>query len=84
MQQDMPRGAASSASSMEEWAQRFVEVDDQVNALRASIANLAEESSQLTGEIKRHSMKGALSSMCLLRKEVKEFEKNLEVAMTGK
>ena len=67
----------------EELARHFLEVDNQVKALRESIANLADESAKAAAEIDRRGMSGALSLTRTLREEVKEIEKNLTEARMG-
>jgi hypothetical protein len=63
--------------------EQFIELDNRVNELRASIASLAEESSTCLAEINRQGMGGALLMTKALRDEVKEWEKKLHMARVG-
>jgi hypothetical protein len=63
--------------------ENFIEVESRVNALRASIASLAEESAKCIAEIERHGMTGVLSLTRSLKDEVKEWERKLHLARAG-
>jgi len=63
--------------------EQFIELDNRVNELRASIASLAEESSSCLVKINQQGMNGALSMTRALRDEVKEWEKKLHLAKAG-
>jgi ankyrin repeat protein len=63
--------------------EQFIELDNRVNELRASISSLAEESSTFLAEINRQGMGGALLMTKTLRDEVKEWEKKLHMARVG-
>ncbi|KAL9186374.1 hypothetical protein ACHAXT_005612 [Thalassiosira profunda] len=80
---NLPVAADEATDGMEEWTKRFVEVDNYVNALRTSIASLAEESSRSMAEIERLGMGGALALTGKLKDEVKEIEKNMALAQAG-
>jgi hypothetical protein len=61
----------------------FIDVENCVNALRASIVNLTEKIATCNAEIERHGMSGALSLTRSLNNEVKEWEKKLRIAREG-
>jgi hypothetical protein len=81
-----PQQSKDDNAIMDEWRvaiENFIEVESRVNALRASIANLAEESAKCIAEIERHGMTGALSLTRSLKDEVKEWERKLRLARVG-
>ncbi len=81
-----PQQSKDDNAIMDEWhvaIENFIEVESRVNALRASIANLAEESAKCIAEIERHGMTGALSLTRSLKDEVKEWERKLRLARVG-
>lgn len=63
--------------------EQFIELDNRVNELRASITSLAKESTTCLAEIYRQGMNGALLMTKALRDEVKEWEKKLHIARVG-
>ena len=80
MQQYVP---PEMANSLEYWTKRFVEVDAHMNKLRVSIAQLAQDSANQTADIGKHGMSGALNLTKSIRDEIKEFERQLELAKSG-
>ena len=71
---DDPSNRNHDTKTSEELVQHFVEVDNRVKSLRASIAKLAEESANTAAEIESRGMSGALSLTRTLREEVKEID----------
>lgn len=70
-------------ASLDDLTRRFCEVDNRVNTLRSSIANLADECARYQAEFERAGMSGALSLTKSLRDELKEMESQLSEAKSG-
>ena len=80
---DDPSNRNHDTKTSEELVQHFVEVDNRVKSLRASIAKLAEESANAAAEIESRGMSGALSLTRTLREEVKEIDMKIHEASMG-
>ena len=79
----MSSGSLTTNASVEDLSRRFCEVDNRVNTLRSSIANLAEECGRYQVEVEEAGLSGALSLTKSLRDELKEMERQLSEAKSG-